>query len=257
MRIATWNVNGLRARQGLLAHWLAARQPDVVALQELKLTDEQFPHGEIEALGYRAVVHGEKSWNGVAILARKPLEVEQVGLPGSDHGARLVTARVEGVSVTSVYCPNGKAVSHPDFPRKLAFFDALAAHWTAHHPADEPALLCGDFNLCPAALDSWNEAAFVGTIFHTEEERTRFRALIAAGLVDLFRERHPDLQAFTWWDYRAGAFHKREGLRIDLVLGTPPVLARVTNVEIDRDYRKKQGGFTTSDHAPVIVELSS
>jgi exodeoxyribonuclease III len=257
VRIATWNVNGLRARQGLLAHWLAARQPDVVALQELKLTDEQFPHGELEALGYRAAVHGEKGWNGVAILARKPLEVVQAGLPGSDHGARLITARVEGVSVTSVYCPNGKSVSHPDFPRKLAFYDALAAHWAASHPSGETALLCGDFNLCPAALDSWNEAAFAGTIFHTEAERTCFRALLDAGLVDMFRARHPELQAFSWWDYRGGAFHKREGLRIDLVLGTRPVLDRVSSVEIDREYRKKQGGFTTSDHAPVIVDLSS
>ena len=257
MRVATWNVNGLRARQGLLAHWLAARQPDVVALQELKLTDDQFPHDELAALGYRAAVHGEKSWNGVAILARKPLEVEQVGLPGSDLGARLITARVEGVSVTSVYCPNGKSVSHPDFARKLAFFDALAAHWAASHPAGEPALLCGDFNVCPGPLDSWNEPAFAGAIFHTEEERARFRALLAAGLVDVFRARHPDLAAFSWWDYRGGAFHKREGLRIDLVLGTRPVLERVTSVEIDREYRKKQGGFTTSDHAPVFADLSS
>jgi exodeoxyribonuclease-3 len=255
VRIATWNVNGLRARQGLLAHWLAARQPDVVALQELKLSDEQFPRSDLEALGYRAAVHGEKGWNGVAILARKPIEVVQVGLPGSDHGARLITARVEGVSVTSVYCPNGKAVSHPDFPRKLAFFDALTAHWAASHPADEAALLCGDFNLCPAPLDSWNEAAFAGAIFHTEEERARFRALLATGLVDVFRARHPELQAFSWWDYRGGAFHKREGLRIDLLLGTPPVLDRLVSVEIDREYRKKQGGFTTSDHAPVIADL--
>jgi exodeoxyribonuclease-3 len=257
VRVATWNVNGLRARQGLLAHWLAARQPDVVALQELKLTDDQFPRDELEALGYRAAVHGEKSWNGVAILARKPLEEVRAGLPGSDHGARLITARIEGVSVTSVYCPNGKSVSHPDFPRKLAFFDALAAHWAANHPPGEPALLCGDFNLCPAALDSWNEPAFRGTIFHTEEERTRFQTLLAAGLVDLFRARNPELQAFTWWDYRGGAFHKREGLRIDLVLATQPVLDRVSSVEIDRDYRKKQGGFIASDHAPVIVDLSS
>ena len=258
MRIATWNVNGLRSRLGLLLHWIAARQPDVVALQELKLTDEQFPRDELAAIGYsHAAVHGEKSWNGVAILARKPLEVEQVGLPDSDLGARLVTARVEGISVTSVYCPNGKAVSHPDFPRKLAFYDALAAYWSVRHPAAEPAVLCGDFNVCPEALDSWNEAAFRGAIFHTEDERTRFRALLSAGLVDVFRARHPGLQAFTWWDYRGGAFHKREGLRIDLLLATRPVADRVTAVEIDRDYRKKQGGFTTSDHAPVIVDLSS
>jgi len=157
--------------------------------------------------------------------------------------------------VTSVYCPNGKSVSHEDFPRKLAWFDALAAYWTASHPADQPALLCGDFNLCPAALDSWNEAGFAGAIFHTHAERARFRALLAAGLYDLFRERNPELQAFTWWDYRAGAFHKRQGLRIDLLLATRPVLERMKSVEIDRDYRKKQGGFATSDHAPVFADL--
>ncbi len=256
MRVATWNVNGLRSRQGLLAHWLAARKPDVVALQELKLTDEQFPRAELEALGYHAAVHGEKGWNGVAILARKPLEAVQVGLPGPALGARLVSARVEGLSVTSVYCPNGKSVSHEDFPRKLAWYDALAAHWAASHPADEPALLCGDFNVCPAALDSWNEAGFAGRIFHTDDERARFRALLAAGLFDVLRERHPELQAFTWWDYRGGAFHKREGLRIDLLLATRPVLDRVAAVEIDREYRKKQDGLTPSDHAPVYVDLT-
>jgi exodeoxyribonuclease III len=256
VRVATWNINGLRSRLGLLAHWLAARKPDVVALQELKLTDEQFPRDELAAQGYQAIVHGEKGWNGVAILARKPLEVEQIGLPGSDFGARLVSARVEGLSVTSIYCPNGKSVAHADFPRKLAWYDALAAHWSARHPAGDPAILCGDFNLCPAAIDSWDEAGHAGGIFHTDDERTRFRALLAAGLFDVFRERHPDLQAFTWWDYRAGAFHKREGLRIDLVLATRPVLERVASVEIDREYRKKQGGFTASDHAPVIADLN-
>jgi exodeoxyribonuclease III len=255
VRIATWNVNGLRARRDLLVHWLAAREPDVVALQELKLTEAQFPRAELEAQGYQAVVHGEKGWNGVALLARKPLEVEQVGLPGADFGARLVTARVEGLSVTSVYCPNGKSTAHADFPRKLAWYDALAAHWAASHPADEPALLCGDFNICPAPLDSWDEAGHVGGIFHTDEERQRFRALLGAGLFDVFRDRHPEVQAFTWWDYRGGAFHKREGLRIDLLLATRPVLDLVSSVEIDREYRKKQAGLTASDHAPVYADL--
>ena len=255
MRIATWNVNGLRSRQDLLVHWLVARKPDVVALQELKLSDAQFPHAELEAHGYTAVVHGEKSWNGVAVLARKPLEVEQIGLPGSDFGARLVSARVEGISVTSVYCPNGKSVSHADYPRKLSWYQALAAHWTERHPAGDPAILCGDFNVCPAPIDSWDEARHAGAIFHTDDERARFRALLAAGLYDVFRERHPDLQAFTWWDYRGGAFHKREGLRIDLVLATRPVLERVSAIEIDREYRKKQAGLTASDHAPVIADL--
>src|SRR5262249_45220106 len=150
-------------------------------LQELKLGDDQFPRAEIEALGYHAVVHGEKGWNGVAVLARKPTSPVQIGLPGSDFGARFVCARVEGLTVASVYGPNGKSIGHADFPRKLAWYGVLAAHWAAHHPPGEPALLCGDFNVCPGPLDSWDEAGHVGGIFHTEDERARFRALLGAG----------------------------------------------------------------------------
>jgi len=257
MRIATWNVNGLRARLDFVKHWLAAREPDVVALQELKLTDDQFPSEVFEQLGYGAAVHGQKSWNGVALLARKPLEIVQRGLPGQeDFGARLVTAAVEGVSFTSVYCPNGKSVEHEDFPRKLAWYEALAGHWTTTQDPAEPAVLCGDFNVCPTALDSWAGERLAGGIFHTDAERSRFAALLEAGLVDVFRERHPDLQAFSWWDYRGGAFHKKQGLRIDFLLATRPVLERVRHVEIDRDYRKKQDGLTPSDHAPVFADLS-
>jgi exodeoxyribonuclease-3 len=255
MRVATFNVNGLRSRLAFLGHWLAARQPDVVCLQELKLTDAQFPHAELEKLGYRAAVHAEKSWNGVAILAREPLADVQQGLPGSDLGARWISARVAGISVASVYCPNGKSVGHPDFPRKLAWYDALAAHWAATHRADEPALLGGDFNVCPSGLDSWNEAGLREQIFHTDAERERFRALLDQGLVDVFRARCPELRAYSWWDYRGGAFHKGEGLRIDLLLATRPVLERVTAVTIDRDYRKKQDGLIASDHAPVYADL--
>jgi exodeoxyribonuclease-3 len=257
VRVATWNINGLRSRQALLLHWLASRKPDVVAIQETKLTDEQFPRAELEAQGYHAVVHGEKGWNGVAILSRKPIEAVQIGLPGTDFGARFASARVEGLTVASVYCPNGKAVGHADYPRKLAWYEALAAHWAAHHPPGEPAVVGGDFNVCPTGLDSWNEAGFAGAIFHTVEERARFRALLDAGLFDLFRERHRDVQAFSWWDYRGGAFHKRQGLRIDFLLGTRPVLERVRAIEIDREYRKKQDGLTASDHAPVFADLDA
>jgi exodeoxyribonuclease-3 len=256
MRVATWNVNGMRARLDFVLHWLRARQPDVVGLQELKLADEQFPHVEIEAVGYRAVTHGQKAWNGVAILSREPSTVTQQGLPGQQElGARLVTAGVGGLSFTTIYCPNGKSVGHEDFPRKLAWLDALAEHLRQRHRTDEAAILCGDFNICPAALDSWNEAALGGSIFHTDEERGRFRGLLEWGFKDLFREKFPDNQAFSWWDYRGGAFHRGQGLRIDFLLGTPTVLSRVRSVEIDRDYRKKKEGLTPSDHAPVIADL--
>jgi exodeoxyribonuclease-3 len=254
MRIASWNVNGLRARQDFLLHWLRARRPDVVGLQELKLEDAQFPHEVFEKEGYRAAVFGQKSWNGVAILAREAPVVVRRGLAGQEAlGARLLSADVAGLRFTTVYVPNGKSALHDDFAGKLAWLAALPAALAGDET--RPSVLAGDFNLCPAALDSWNEAAFHGQIFHTDAERAAIGRLFAAGWRDLFRERHPERQAFSWWDYRAGAFHKGQGLRIDLLLATAPVLARTREAEIDRDYRKKQDGLVPSDHAPVWVEL--
>jgi exodeoxyribonuclease III len=155
MRIATWNVNGLRARQDFLLHWLKTREPDLVALQELKLPDEQFPHDLFAQAGYQALAHGQKSWNGVAVLARKPIVPVQIGLPGQEElGARWLEVEVEGIVFASLYCPNGKHTGHDDFARKLAWYDALAAHLAAHHRADVPLVLGGDFNVCPTALDS-------------------------------------------------------------------------------------------------------
>jgi len=257
VRIATWNINGLRARLDFLRLWLRQREPDLVGLQELKLSDDQFPHAELEAEGYRAVVHGQKSWNGVAILSREEARVTQRGLPGQhEFGARLITAMVGDLSFTTVYCPNGKHVGHEDFPRKLDWFDALADHLAAQCDATGPTVVCGDFNVCPTDLDSWNGAAFHGQIFHTDAERARYQRLLELGFSDAFRSVHPDVQAFTWWDYRGGAFHRKHGLRIDMLLATRPALERVRAVEIDREYRKKQEGLTPSDHAPVYADLA-
>jgi len=255
MRIATWNVNGLRARLEFVRHWLRERKPDVVGLQELKLSDEQFPHDAFEALGYRAVTHGQKAWNGVAILSREPAEVTQRGLPDQhDLGARLLTAEVAGLSFTTLYCPNGKNVDHDDYPKKLAWYDALIDHFSRHDLA-APTIVCGDFNICPGANDSWNEAALRGGIFHTDDERARFRRLLDCGLVDVYRERFPDGRDFSWWDYRGGAFHRKQGLRIDFLLASASALRRIESIEIDREYRKKKDGLTASDHAPVFAEL--
>ncbi|MCP3984123.1 MAG: exodeoxyribonuclease III [bacterium] len=254
MKIATWNVNGLRARLDFVLHWLAAREPDVVGLQELKLQDDQFPHEVFERVGYRAVTHGQKAWNGVAILSRKPITLVQAGLPGQEGlGARLITGEVEGLTFTTVYCPNGKNIDHDDYPRKLAWFDALADHLGA---PTEPSVVCGDFNICPTALDSWNAAEFAGQIHHSDAERVRMDRIANQGWMDLYRSLHPEEQAFSWWDYRGGSFHRGRGLRIDFVLGTEKVRERTRAVMIDRDYRKKHEGLTASDHAPVIAELA-
>ena len=237
-------------------HWLEARKPDVVGLQELKLDDEQFPHLDFEAAGYKAVTHGQKAWNGVAILSRKECSACERGLPGEEEfGSRLITAEVEGVNFTTVYVPNGKSVEHEDYPRKLAWLESLQSHLASTLDAQKPALLCGDFNICPTPLDSWNEKALKGKIFHTDAERERFLKILECGYLDVYRERNPDLRAFSWWDYRGGAFHRGMGLRIDFLLATAPLLARVKSVEIDREYRKKKGELTASDHAPVMMDL--
>lgn len=256
MRVASWNVNGLRARLDFVLHWLEARQPDVVGLQELKLPDEKFPHAALEKAGYRAVIHGQKSWSGVAILSREPAGLLHQGLPGWEGlGARFVSARVGGLTFATIYVPNGKTVEHPDFKRKLDWLDGLAAHFETVHRPDEPILLCGDFNVCLAPIDSWNEEELRGRIFHTAEERARLGRLLDWGFRDAFREHHPDARDFSWWDYRGGAFHRGHGLRIDLLLATPSLLGRVRSVEIDREYRKKKDALKPSDHAPVIMDL--
>ncbi len=257
MRVATWNINGLRARLDFLLHWLRARQPDIVGLQELKSGDEDLPYAQLEAAGYYSVAHTQKAWNGVAILSRNPAIIRQKGLPGEeDLGARLITADVGGLIFTTLYCPNGKDVCHMDFPRKLRWLDSLSNYLRdCHHPT-ESLIFCGDLNICPAALDTWNEANLRGQIFHTDEERTRFQRLLDWGLYDLYRQLYPTSQTFSWWDYRAGAFHKNQGLRIDFLLATQAVANRVQHVEIDREYRRKKGDLTASDHAPVFVDLN-
>jgi exodeoxyribonuclease III len=255
-RLATWNINGLRARIDYILHWLDARQPDVVGFQELKITDELFPTETFEQVGYHVVTHGQKAWNGVAVLSKEPVTTVQSGLPGqADFGARLLTTQVASVQFTTVYCPNGKKVEHDDYPRKLAWFDSLHEYMTAALAAGTPHILCGDFNICPTSLDTWDETAHDGQIFHTKAERERLQALIDCGLVDIYREHFPDTQAFSWWDYRAGSFQRNHGLRIDFVLASPALLPRVQAVTIDRDYRKKKEGLTASDHAPVYIDL--
>ncbi|MEM7098459.1 MAG: exodeoxyribonuclease III [Pseudomonadota bacterium] len=255
MRIATWNVNGLRARIDFMKLWLADRQPDVVGLQELKTPTDDFPHEEFEKLGYTTHVYGQKSWNGVAILSKLPMRHVISGLPGEeDWGSRLITSVIEEkLEFTTVYCPNGKSVTHEDYPNKLRWYESLTRHW---HNSDFPnRVICGDFNIVPTAQDSWRGADADGDVFHTDDERQRLTALLDTGLIDFFRHKYPDSDAHSWWDYRGGSFHRRQGLRIDFILGTPGLLDTLTEVAIDREYRKKQDGLTASDHAPVYADL--
>ena len=256
MRIATWNINGMKARLPFLLRWLDDVKPDLVGLQELKMTDEQFPHEMLDKAGYRAMTHGQKGWNGVAVLSREPVEVTQVGLPGQeDMGARLLTVQQGELSFTTVYCPNGKSVDHEDFPRKLAWLDGLIAHIADCHDASRPAVLCGDFNLVPGDLDSWAGQRLIGQIFHTDAERARFNRLLDWGWRDAYRVKFPETPGFTWWDYRGGAFHKQQGLRIDFMLTTASVAARLRDALVERRWRKKIDGMISSDHIPVCIDI--
>ena len=258
MQIATWNVNGVRARLEYILDWLRERKPDVVGLQELKAEEDNFPFDAFEEAGYSAVIHGQKAWNGVAVLSKLPAEIKQAGLPGQEeNGARMITVSVSDLDFISVYCPNGKSVDHPDFEMKLAWFASLAEYLDANFsPLDQKSLaLVGDYNICPSPLDTWDEELLNGTIFHTDAERDCINQLKALGLADLFRSKYPEERLFSWWDYRGGSFYKNQGLRIDLMLGSPALRERVTDVYTDRDFRKKRNDQTPSDHAPVIAVI--
>ncbi len=220
------------------------------------MEEEKLPREAFAAEGYHVVAHTQKAWNGVAILSRHPLQARQNGLPGAGKsGARLIEAAVGKLVFVTVYCPNGKSLGHPDFEAKLLWFDRLLEYLQQAHRPDQSLILGGDLNICHQGLDSWNEEGLAGKIFHTTAERIRLGRLLQWGLKDLYREKHPKGADFSWWDYRAGAFHRNWGLRIDYLLATSALLERVGRVEIDRDYRKKKEGMTASDHAPVMAVL--
>ncbi len=258
MIIATWNVNGIRARSTRVFEWLQERKPDVACLQELKTKEDELDRDAFKAAGYEVVMSGQPGWNGVAVMSREPVETIIRELPGAGElGARFITAKTFGIEVTSLYIPNGKTASNPEFKTKLKWLELLATHVESRADKDAPMLLGGDFNVCLTDLDSYLGARAHGTIFHTDEERGFVNRLTAAGLVDLYRAKFPSEPGFSWWDYRAGAFHRKLGMRLDLLLATPAVAKRVTNVTIDREFRKKSktSGALPSDHAPVYATL--
>ena len=254
MRLVTWNVNSLKMRLPRVLELLDEHAPDVLCLQETKSEASAFPHAELAEAGYRAVDHSAGRWAGVALLARDGLELADAtrGLPGepAQDEARWVEATVAGVRVVSTYVPNGREVDSEWYAAKLDFLAAAAERARALHGT--PLAIAGDMNVAPADLDVYDPAAFAGSTHVTAPERDALQALQDAGpLVDAFRHLHPDEQQFTWWDYRAGHFHKGLGLRIDLALVSPEIAARTTRCGIERPYRK---GAKPSDHAPLVVE---
>lgn len=269
MRIATWNVNSLNARLEKVEWWLERARPDVLLMQETKLSDDDAPFEEFARHGYELAHHGEGRWNGVAIASRvgvtdvvtnfgEPLQAAQTGAAGDDEPlaeARMIAARCGDVRVVSVYAPNGRALDTPFYRAKLQWFERLA-EWcrNACDPA-EPLAIGGDFNVAPTDADVWDARECHGGTHVSQPERAALGGLLRWGLLDAYRLRHPELRRFTWWDYRAGSFHKNMGMRIDHFFVTAPLGSRLVAAEIDREARK--GKPTPSDHAPLLIDVDA
>ncbi|QYE33722.1 exodeoxyribonuclease III [Polymorphobacter sp. PAMC 29334] len=254
MKIATFNINGIGARLPRLLDWLAEATPDVVCLQEIKTVDEKFPVAEIAAAGYRSLVHGQKGFNGVAILSRAEAVETKRGLDGdpADDHSRYLEAEVEGVRIASIYLPNGNPQPGPKFDYKLAWFARLSERARALSALERPVVLAGDYNVIPTAEDVFSEVAMSHDALTQPETRAAFRTLCHAGWTDAIRSVQPTGRAYTFWDYQAGAWPRDSGLRIDHLLLSPSAADRLVNAGIDRAVR---GGERASDHVPAWVEL--
>jgi exodeoxyribonuclease III len=256
VRLATWNVNSLAARLPRVLEWVASARPDVLCLQETKVADAAFPHAELEALGYESAADGEGAYNGVAVASRVGLEGVRRGFAGEPGSPalekRAIAATCAGVRVWSIYVPNGRSLDSPFYSYKLAWLQALRLAAREELAAGPPLALCGDFNIAPTDEDVWDPQAFLGSTHVSAPERDALGDLLELGLRDV-QPRALKGEPFTYWDYRAGMFHKGEGMRIDLVLLSGALATAVQDAYIDRDARK---GKKPSDHAPVVVDLN-
>lgn len=254
MKLATWNINSIRARTDRLVKWLAAEEPDILCLQETKVEDTGFPVDALKGAGYEVAFHGQRSYNGVAIAAKQPITdvTRGFGDNEADDDARLISAKVGDLRVISIYVPNGQDLDSDKFPYKLAWYKRLRAYLDRTAKLDDQLVVCGDTNVTADDRDVWSPDAWRGKIHCSEPERAAFAEVVGFGLVDLFRKHNPDGGVYSWWDYRGVSFFKNQGLRIDHILATPSVAARSTACVIDRNARK---GQDASDHAPVIATL--
>lgn len=252
MRITTWNVNGIRAREDRVLNWLDANRPDVLCLQELKCTEEQFPYDGFDELGYQLSIHGQKSWNGVAVVSLDFPDAVEPAVPwAEDDQARGIAATVGGVEVVSLYVPNGRSVDNPAYRYKLEWLERLRA-WLDGRDAAVPLVLCGDYNIAPDDRDVYDAEAWGEAVLCSPPERERLQALLDWGLEDAYRLIDETGVAFTWWDYRGGSLQRNQGLRIDHHLITQPLVERLSAVEIDLEERQAE---KASDHAPVTLVL--
>ncbi|MGH8987392.1 MAG: exodeoxyribonuclease III [Acidimicrobiales bacterium] len=258
MKLATWNVNSLSVRLPLVLEWAEANAPDILCMQETKLADDAFPSTAFADLGYESAHHGDGRWNGVAIASRVGLVATRCGLGSEEdaYGCRMLAATCGGIRVHSVYVPNGRSLDSEHYRLKLEWLARLRAYLFEHADPDAQVAVCGDFNIAPDDADLWDPAAFVGATHVSEPERLALAAILDWGLEDTFHRFHPQGGTFSWWDYRAGNFHKGMGMRIDLVLLSKRLASRAISAEIDRNARKKSPkGNKPSDHTVVVVEL--
>ena len=258
MKLATWNVNSVRTRVDAATQWLKEASPDVVVLQELKCTDEQFPREAFEGLGYNCAVHGQKTYNGVAILSKRPLEDVTPRLPGGDGDdhARYLEAVVTGdhgaIRVASIYAPNGNPIGTDKFRYKLAWLDRLAVHAKELLALEEPVALMGDLNIIPTEVDCYDPKAWINDALFQPETRAALRRVEYEGYTDAFRACHAETHQYTFWDYQAGAWQKDHGIRIDHILLSPQAADRLKACKIDKHVRGRE---KPSDHVPVWCEL--
>lgn len=260
MLIATWNINGIKARIDSLCAWLEAASPDIACLQEIKSVDETFPRGPIEALGYHVETHGQKGFNGVALLSKVALSAVMRGLPGDDADEQ--SRYIEGLweiggrrlRVASIYLPNGNPLGTEKFPYKLAWMERLIAHAGARLAEEDDLVLAGDYNVIPMPIDVARPAAWAGDALFQPESRAAFRRLVNLGLTDAFRATTDAEKTYTFWDYQAGAWQKNDGIRIDHLLVSPEVQDRLVSVGIEKHVR---GWEKPSDHVPVMIQLAA
>lgn len=253
MKLATWNVNSIRARIDLLGDWLIRQQPDVVCLQETKVVDELFPEEPLAAAGYRSAFVGQRTYNGVAILTRDPLEDVRVDFPLPDNeDRRLISGTYHGVRIFCAYFPNGRAPDTETFAMKLRWIDALGELILGPGASQLPIALLGDYNVAPEPRDVYDPVAVEGKIHFHPDERAAIQRLLARGLVDAFRVSREEAGLYSWWDYRQGAFRRNLGYRIDHIFTSPVLAEHVVGADIDIAERRRQA---CSDHAPVIVEI--
>ncbi|MEM6731580.1 MAG: exodeoxyribonuclease III [Myxococcota bacterium] len=254
MKLVTWNVNSIKAREERALAWVKKHEPDVLCLQELKVVTEKFPYDAFRELGYEAAVNGQKTYNGVAILSRLDMSDVVIGMPDDapDEQARVISAEVEGIRVIDVYVPNGSTVGSDKWRYKLAWFERLFDHLESNHDPDAPIVLCGDFNIAPDDHDVARPEEWSNSVLCHPDARSFFRRLVDWGFEDTFRKHHPDGGVYSWWDYRQLGFPKGNGLRIDHILATGAVEETSRSGAIDREERK---GKQPSDHAPVIVDF--